>query len=445
LRHHSPEYGAFVRAWFETDFDNGTQLQTLDRASDAGVAPPHVLAEAVHVASLAELLTRHEQRLKALDGKTANGTQLLTGGFAERMSAGYAAVRAEWQRKGWIRHTADAELDRVTLKGAVRLAQSSMKMQAAKLSGPALLRSSQAASATDRVVRADADFVAAWHVAKVPRSAPGVNWPLIIYCTSLLVMLLGVLAAVLDVVVAAVMLTALVAHEAAHVWALGNRRATHGLLFFLPFTGLIKPKPSDELGLADRVSVVLAGPMAGLMTGVFLLWVNCRWPNHYLPAVAAAFIGWNALLLTPFFATDGARILSAITAPGSFFRPMAQLVSVVALLAIGLQSKSQVLDAWGFLLTVWFFAQMPSFYLIRKIVRQIPVDANWDGAVHAALLAMTGPKFERWSSSIRQARAMSIANELTRPSASRRERALAIIAYSCCAVLAMCAALQSPV
>ncbi len=442
-RHHSPEYGAYARAWFVTDFVDGTQLQTTDGASDAGISPPKVLAEAVQGASLSELIKRHEERLKALDGKSVAAIEVSPSGFAASVAAGYAAIRAEWLRKGWIGTTADLELDRLTLKGALRLARSSLVMQRAKASGPALLKSSLAASSTDRGTRADADFVAVWHVSKAPRSAPGSNWPLIIYSAVFVVVLLGVLAAVSGVYVSVVMLTALLVHEAAHVWALGKRRAAPGLLFFLPFAGLIKPEPSDELGLTDRVSVMLAGPMLGLLTGVILLSADALWPSHYFRDAASIFIGFNGLLLIPYPGMDGSRILSDITAPGSIMRPMAQLLSVVATLAVGIQLQSQFLNSMGFLLAVWFVAQLPTFNLIRKILRQIPPGSTWDGAAHAAFLAMTGPKFERWGASLRQMRAISIANELTRPTISRRDRTLSMVAYGCCAVLAICAALCS--
>jgi transglutaminase-like putative cysteine protease len=439
-RHHSPEYGVYVRMWFETDFVDGTQLQTTDGASDASISPPKVLAEAVQGASLSELIKRHEERLKALDGKSVAKIEVSPSGFAGLMSAAYAAVRSEWLRLGWIRRTADLELDRFSLKGALRLARSSIVMQRAKASGPTLLKSSLTASSTDRGTRADADFVAVWHVSKAPRSAPGANLPLIICSAVFMVMLLGALAAVSGVYISAVMLMALLVHEAAHVWVLGKRRATPGLLFFLPFTGLIKPKSSDDLSLTDRVSVMLAGPMAGLLTGVMLLSANFLWPNHYFADAAAAFIGFNGLLLIPYPGTDGSRILSDITAPGSLMRPMAQLLSVVATLAVGIQLTSQFLNTIGFLLAVWFVAQLPTFNLIRKILRQIPPGSDWDGAAHAAFLAMTGPKFERWGAPIRQMRAISIANELTRPMTSRLERTLSMAAYGCGAVLAIGAA-----
>lgn len=441
MRHHAPEYGAYVRAWLATEFVDGTQLQTTDGASDASISPPQVFAEAVRGTSLSELIKRHEERLKALDGKSVAAIEVSSSGFAGLISAGYAAVRSEWLRKGWTRTTADLELDQFTLKGAMQLARSSILMERAKASGPALLKSSLAASSIDRRTRADADFVAAWHVSKVPRSATGANWLLIIYSAAFVMLLLGAMAAMLDVYVATMILVALFVHEAAHVWALGKRRATPGLLFFLPLAGLIKPESSNELGLTDRVSVMLAGPMLGLLTGVILLSADALWPNRYFRDAASIFIGFNGLLLIPYPGTDGSRILSNITAPGSVLRPIVQLLCIVAMLSIGIQLKSQFFSTIGFLLAVWFVAQLPTFNLIRKILRQMPPSSDWDGAVHAAFLAMTGPKFERWGASIRQMRAISMANEMTRPMTSRWERALSMVAYGCCAVLAICAAL----
>ena len=440
-RQHTPEYGAYVRAWFETDFADGSQLQTTDGAFDASIGAPRVLAEAIRGASISELIKRHQERLKALDGKGVATVGMPPNGFAGLVSAGYAAVRTEWLRKGWIRATADLELDRLTVKGALRLARAAIRTHSAKASGPVLLKSFLAASSSDHAARADADFVAAWHVSKVPRNAPGQNWALIAYSLAFTAVLLGVLAAVSGAYIAAMMLAAVLVHETAHLWALGKRPASPGLLFFLPFAGLIKLKSGDELGLMDRVSVMLAGPMAGLLTGVTLLSAHLLWPNPYLRDAAALFIGFNGLLLVPFPTTDGSRILSDITAPGSVMRPMVQLISIVAALAIGIQLKSEFLNSVGFVLAVWFLLQMSTFNLTRKILRQIPGGSNWDSAAHAAVLAMTGPKFGRWGASIRQMRAISIANELTRPTTTLRERTLSTVAYCCCAVLAICAAL----
>jgi transglutaminase-like putative cysteine protease len=165
-RHHSPEYGAYVRAWFETDFDDGTRLQTTDGGADASISPPNVLAESVQGASFAELIERHEQRLKALEGKNVAAMEVRASGFAQRIAEGYQAIRAAWLGKRWIRATADSELDRLTFKGALRLTRSSLVLQRARASGPVLLKASLLSSVTDRAARAAADFVAAWHVAE---------------------------------------------------------------------------------------------------------------------------------------------------------------------------------------------------------------------------------------------------------------------------------------
>jgi Domain of Unknown Function with PDB structure (DUF3857)/Transglutaminase-like superfamily len=442
-RHQSPEYGAYVRAWFETAFVDGTQIQTMDGASDGGIYPPNVFAEAVRGASLSELIKRHEQRLMALGGKSVAAVEVSASGFAQRVAAEYAAIRSDWLGKRWIRATVDLELDRLTLKGALRLARTSIVMQRAKASGRSLLKASMTASATDRGARADADFVAAWHVSKAPRSAPGFNWPLIIFSATFVVLLLGVVAAVSGLFASAMMLAALLVHEVAHLWALGKRAATHGLLFFLPLAGLSKPQSNGGLPLIDQVSVMLAGPMLGLLTGLMLLLANVLWPNHYVRDAASVFIGFNGLLLIPYTGTDGFRILANITAPGSVMRAVIQLLGVVAVFVVGIEAKSQFVSSLGFMLAVWFLLQLPSFKLIGTIVRQIPRGSDWDGAVHTVFLAMTGGEFARWSAALRQMRAIGIANDVTRPTISRREQALTMVGYGCCVLLAVCAALQA--
>jgi transglutaminase-like putative cysteine protease len=442
-RDYGPEYGAYVRAWFETDLADGTQLQTTDGAFDGKVGSPKVLSEAIRGASVSQLISRHGERLKALeDSRGVAAIGVRAEGFAARVVAAYAAVRAEWLLNGWIRATADLRLDRVTMKGARRLAQSAIRTHSVRAAGPALLMSSKAASSTDHAMRAEADFVAASHLAKVARSAPGVNWPLIVYCALLMVVPLGVIAAVSGVFEATMMLTALLFHEAAHLWVLGKRRAAPGLLFFLPFTGLV-PTESSEPGIMHRVSVMLAGPMLGLMIGVVLLLADAIWPSHYFRNAASIFIGFNGLLLIPYPGTDGFRIVTLATAPGSLMRPLALLLGVVALLAIGIQLKSQFLNTIGFMLAVWFVVQLPTFKLTRRVVRQIPSGSDWDSAVRAAFVAMTAPNFWRWGASIRQMRAISIANDLARPVNSRREQMLTMVAYACCALLAICAALRA--
>jgi hypothetical protein len=277
---------------------------------------------------------------------------------------------------------------------------------------------------------------------KVVRSAPGVNGPLFVYCAAFLLLLLGVWAAIFGLFVALMLLMALMVHEAAHAWALGKRRASPGLLFVLPFTGLLRADSSDEFGLAERVGVTLAGPMAGLLGGVLLLLANCLWPSRYLPGAAAVFIGLNVFLLIPFPGTDGARILSAASAPGSMLRPLGQLLSVIVVLAVGIYLQSAVLNSFGFVWGVYFLSQLSSFNLTRKIARQIPPGSNWDEAVRAALSAMTGPQFGRWSAPIRQMRAISIANELTRPISSRREQAVDGCLWLLCGTGSFCGAAQ---
>ncbi len=443
-RHHTPEYGAYARVWFEADFADGTRLQTTDGASDPGLAAPNVLAEAVGGASVSQLIERHDERIKRLEG---NGGVVVNANFlgsaASRVSAGCAAVRAEWLRRGWIRASADADLDRFTIKGAFQLARSVLRTQSTGAAGTALLKSSQGATSTERAARAAADFLAVWHFAKAPRAAPGANWAQMGYCALLAAVPLGIFAAVSGPLASAAMVAALLLHEAAHLWALGKRRASPGLLFFMPFAGVIQTASRDERSLVQRVSVILAGPLSGLLTGVILLVADVLWPGRHIRDAASIFIGFNGLLLIAYPGTDGNRIVAAITAPGSLMRPMAQVLSVAALVSVGFLAKSQFLFTVGFILAVWIVTQLPTFNLIRKIARQVSPDSNWDSTAHRVFLVMTAAEFGRWAAPVRQMRGVAIANDLARPTVSRMERIQTLVGYGCCALLAICAALRA--
>jgi len=443
-RNHAPEYGAYVRAWFETNLADGGRLQTTDGASDPGLAPPNVLGEAVRGASVSQLIKRHDERIEALKGKGGIVVgEESAGSVARGVGTGYAATRAQWLKNGWIRASAESDLDQITIPGACRLARSAVHAQATRAAGSALLKSSRLATAADHSARADADFIAAWHVARSPRGTPGTNWASLLFCALLTALPLGIFAAFSGVFAGAAMFAALLSHEAAHLWALGRRQAPPGLLFFMPFLGFVKMESLADLSLIKRVGVILAGPMLGLSTGVILLLADALWPNQEFREAASIFIGFNGLLLLPYPGTDGYRIVVAITDPGSLLRPIAQLLGVVALLVVGFEINSQFLISLGFFLALWFVAQLPTFRLIRKISQQVSPDPNWDCTAHGVFSAMTAPEFSRWSASVRQMRGVAIATELTRPTGSRTERIQTLVTYGCCAALAICAALRT--
>jgi hypothetical protein len=436
-----PEYGSHPRLWFESKIADGRFVQTIDGSFDPGMAAPDVLAEAISGASATELAKRHEQRLTTLASRHNGAVASPSEDFAERIAGDYAGIRSAWLRKGWSRASADPDLNRVTIKGALHLARSSLKIYGARASGRTLAKAAATASPRDREVRAAADYVAVWHSAREPRSAPRANWALIGYCAMAAVGVLGMLALISGIDIALATLMAVVVHELGHALTLRARRASSGPLFLMPFTGLVRNEQRADLPLTDRVGVMLAGPNAGLLVAIVLLIGDLFWPSRHLRDAAWVFIVFNGLLLIPFSVTDGSRILSAVTSSSAQSRLIAQFVSVVAVLAVGIYLKSAVLNSFGFVWAVVFAQQISTFYLRRDLLSQIPKDSSWETAARAALVAMTGAKFGRWSAPIRQMQAIGIANEIARPTSDQRARAQAIVAYVSSATLAIAAAL----
>ena len=438
-RHLTPEYGAYVRLWFESTLDDGSHLQTVVGTANAMDQVPGYLVEKVQEGSPPEIYARHQERLSQFEGQGRTAIKADMNSIGASIAQYIAAIRAAWYGKGWIHRTTEPILDYFTLKGAFQIARASIQLRARGPSGASLLALSSVASPQDRSERVAAEIMAASHIAKIPIQPDERNSAMILYCG------LGMAAVVVGLVAGcgafqtAAMLTALVAHELAHRWALGKRLLPVGLLLFSPFVGQMKVSSHQEMSVMRRVGILLAGPMMGLLIGFALLGVNVLTPNSYCRDAAAIFIGFNSLLLIAYPGTDGYRVLAAVTSPGSLARGLPQVLSAIVLLSIGVELENQFLASLGFLLAIWCALQWRSFMLIRKIAHQIPARADFRGAIHAAFVTMTEPPFARWSAAVRQMRAISIAAEATRPAVRRSDQIWALVAYGVAALLATAA------
>jgi len=114
------------------------------------------------------------------------------------------------------------------------------------------------------------------------------------------------------------------------------------------------------------------------------------------------------------------------------------------LLCVGITTKNPTLDVFGIGMAFVMATQFKNVRLQCLAAAQVPAGADWNGAAEAALTAMANSRYWRWSSPNRRFQAMAIANQLTTPGSSARERSLALTAYAACAGLAIALAFVTP-
>lgn len=102
-------------------------------------------------------------------------------------------------------------------------------------------------------------------------------------------------------------------HEGGHHWAMRYFGYQNTTIFFLPFLGAAATGHKDQASLFEKVCVLLAGPLPGVLLGSGLLWLS----NSLTPGLAEAItheaslilLGLNLFNLLPIYPLDGGKIV----------------------------------------------------------------------------------------------------------------------------------------
>lgn len=213
-----PEAGAVVKLQLETPLENGRTLITSTFALAKLIPLPGTEVEAMPNAKLADLETRHLERLAASDSRAV----ATVGDAAAAISDSTAAhqdVNKVFRDNGYTVPTADPDLDRFTLRGAFRLAHASLRAAARSKKGAANVASG---TPTDEQLqlRAIADARAVLGVAQHPVRAPGSSSPLLlIMIVTALLSFVG-MAYLWSPMTAFVILAVIAFHEGGHAIAM---------------------------------------------------------------------------------------------------------------------------------------------------------------------------------------------------------------------------------
>jgi transglutaminase-like putative cysteine protease len=438
-RRAAPEYGSYVNLWFETPLVGGRILHTANYRASEHLSDPKILTECLSAVSASEVLIRHQKRLEARTADEIRPVSFSLSGDATDVTAAFASIRNRLRDKGWLVPTSDPLLDRITLSGAIRLAQSSIRLYGAgsKASGPSETRE-------DQMRRAEADYLAIWHLSKSPKEAPGVPWALLMLNSGwALAILLGV-AVVLDLRTALLALAAVTVHEAGHAMAVRANGKLAAPLFFLPFFGAMRIDTAVAPRLQERTTILLAGPLPGLILAAVLLGCNTLWPHDLLVAAARVFMFINGVMLAPFSLFDGARLLEGMTRPDALSRLIVQLVSVAAMIFMGIELESPGLLGIGVVSVFLLPGRFRAYGLARAVTAQVSTTANWEEVTRKALLVMTFPHRIHWQGARRRVWAAGLADQFSVAAASRQDRLLAIAGYGVSVALAIVLACAAP-
>lgn len=137
-------------------------------------------------------------------------------------------------------------------------------------------------------------------------------------------------------------------HEGGHYGAMRLLGYQETSVFFLPFLGAAATGHKANASLTEKIIVLLAGPLPGLLLGIVLLGLSgpvAGWlasdglTEDWLKQVAAILIGLNLFNLLPIYPLDGGKIAHALLFSGSPWADgLFKLVAVAGLAVLGFVS-----------------------------------------------------------------------------------------------------------
>ncbi len=143
-------------------------------------------------------------------------------------------------------------------------------------------------------------------------------------------------------------------HEMGHLIAMKSFGYEDVGMFFIPFIGAVVTGRKEEMSQLQRIIIVLAGPLPGILIGIGLIMgVQLFDLNPYFLVYGTMFIGLNILNLIPIDPLDGGRLFELIFFS---FNEKAKLVfhilSSLSLVVLGMYFESYPIMILGaFLLT----------------------------------------------------------------------------------------------
>ncbi len=149
----------------------------------------------------------------------------------------------------------------------------------------------------------------------------------------------------------ALILLVLIIHESGHFIAMKLFGYKHLKMMFIPLLGAYVHGIKDEYSQKQRATVLLAGPVPGIILGVLLLFLGSQYESFWLFYSGMLFVLINALNLLPIDPLDGGQLLQVLfISQQDLVRLIFSLISSLGMIAIGFYFDNWILMGFGFLL-----------------------------------------------------------------------------------------------
>jgi len=174
------------------------------------------------------------------------------------------------------------------------------------------------------------------------------------------------------------LIAVLLVHEAGHLAAMKLFGYKNVQMFFIPLFGAAVSGRSRNAAAWRKATVSLAGPLPGILIGIWCLVIYWLTKTEVFKQAAIIFIFLNAFNLLPFYPLDGGRVLHEILFSRNRYVEMVfRVLAAMALIGAGLLMQAWLLAIFGFVCLV----AVGSAFKLSGISREIRERLSQEDAI----------------------------------------------------------------
>ncbi len=172
------------------------------------------------------------------------------------------------------------------------------------------------------------------------------------------------------------LVSVLVIHELGHFLFMKKFGYTNVKMLFIPLMGAFVEGKKEEYHQKESLIVLLAGPIPGIILGLFLLYFGVEWKLEWMNDLAFLFLFLNILNLLPLDPLDGGQILKLlINKSPELFQLIFSFISSLIMIGIGWYYELWLLVIFGFIMGLRVRTVQKN-YLIHKELNKEKIDYN---------------------------------------------------------------------
>ena len=147
-------------------------------------------------------------------------------------------------------------------------------------------------------------------------------------------------------------------------------------MLFIPLMGAFVEGKKEEYHQKESLIVLLAGPIPGIIVGLFLLYFGVEWKLEWMNDLAFLFLFLNILNLLPLDPLDGGQILKLlINKSPELFQLIFSFISSLIMIGIGWYYELWLLVIFGFIMGLRVRTVQKN-YLIHKELSKEKINYN---------------------------------------------------------------------